>query len=138
MCKALYSILQIKRGLRCYSCLPGSHSLVGEAAQSPVNTVISITAEASKFRGENTPKSLAMSSSGRGALLSHCQAYLSQYYTRHLVPSLTPGGTPIKLCGVVWMSSEPPALSLSNSKGRMVPTYQMWEPDSKERSIEVK
>lgn len=111
---------------------------MGEAAQSPVNTVISITEEASKFRGENIPKSLAMSSSGRGALLSHCQAYLSQYYTRHLVPSLTPGGTPIKLCGVVWMSSEPPALSLSNSKGRMVPTYQMWEPDSKERSIEVK
>ena len=66
MFKALYSVLQIKRGLRCYSCLPGSHSLVGEAAQSCVNTVLSITAEASKFRGENVPKNLAMNSSGRG------------------------------------------------------------------------
>lgn len=39
---------------------------MGEAAQSPVNTVISFTAEASKSRGENVPKNLAMSSSGRG------------------------------------------------------------------------
>lgn len=66
MFKAWYSVLQIKRGLRCYSRLPGSHSLVGEAAESCVNTAVSITAEASKFRGENIPKNLAMNSSGRG------------------------------------------------------------------------